>query len=104
MKHAIFVDQRQYRWHGKIVNGSVRPVEVSVKDLTLEGVADKIECPILVVHGEHDTIVPVEIARAPPTAAPPKPAEATPPFSSNIKWDWQLPGPGDLAQARKKVV
>ena len=79
-------------------------VEVSVKDLTLEGVADKIECPILILHGEHDTIVPVEIARAPPTAAPPKPAEATPPFSSNIKWDWQLPGPGDLAQARKKVV
>ena len=35
---------------------------VKVKDFTLEGVADKIECPILIVHGEHDTIVPVEIA------------------------------------------
>lgn len=40
-----------------------------LKDFTLEGMADKIECPILIVHGEHDTIVPVEIARAPPTAA-----------------------------------
>ncbi len=35
---------------------------VKVKDFTLEGVADKVECPILIVHGEHDTIVPVEIA------------------------------------------
>lgn len=35
---------------------------VKVKDFTLEGVADKIECPILIVHGEHDTIVPVEWA------------------------------------------
>ena len=35
---------------------------VKVKDFTLAGVADKVECPILIVHGEHDTIVPVEIA------------------------------------------
>jgi dipeptidyl aminopeptidase/acylaminoacyl peptidase len=35
---------------------------VKVKDFTLVGVADKIECPILIVHGEHDTIVPVEWA------------------------------------------
>ena len=33
-----------------------------VKKFTLEGVADKIECPILIIHGEHDTIVPVAIA------------------------------------------
>lgn len=35
---------------------------LKVKDFTLAGVADKVECPILIVHGEHDTIVPVEIA------------------------------------------
>jgi dienelactone hydrolase len=34
-----------------------------LKDYTLEGVAEKIECPFLVVHGENDTIVPVEYAR-----------------------------------------
>ncbi len=33
-----------------------------IKAFTLEGVADRIECPILIVHGEHDTIVPVEWA------------------------------------------
>lgn len=33
-----------------------------IKKFTLEGVADKIECPILIAHGEHDTIVPVETA------------------------------------------
>jgi alpha-beta hydrolase superfamily lysophospholipase len=33
------------------------------KKFTLEGVADKIECPVLVMHGENDRIVPVEEAR-----------------------------------------
>ena len=33
-----------------------------IKQFKLEGVADKIEMPILIVHGQHDTIVPVEIA------------------------------------------
>jgi dipeptidyl aminopeptidase/acylaminoacyl peptidase len=33
-----------------------------IKDFRLEGVADKIEMPILIVHGENDTIVPVETA------------------------------------------
>ncbi len=34
-----------------------------LKDYTLEGVAEKIRCPLLVVHGEDDSIVPVEMAR-----------------------------------------
>lgn len=33
-----------------------------IKQFKLEGVADKIEMPILIVHGENDTIVPVDIA------------------------------------------
>lgn len=34
-----------------------------LKKYTLAGVAEKISCPFLVVHGEHDTIVPVDYAR-----------------------------------------
>ncbi len=34
-----------------------------LKDYTLAGVAEKITCPFLVVHGEHDSIVPVDYAR-----------------------------------------
>jgi dipeptidyl aminopeptidase/acylaminoacyl peptidase len=34
-----------------------------LKDYTLAGVADKITCPFLVVHGEHDSIVPVAYAQ-----------------------------------------
>lgn len=34
-----------------------------LKDYTLAGVAQKISCPFLVVHGERDTIVPVDYAR-----------------------------------------
>ncbi len=34
-----------------------------LKDFTLEGVAQRIECPLLVVHGENDSIVPVEMAQ-----------------------------------------
>ena len=33
------------------------------KAFSLEGVADKIVCPTLVMHGENDRIVPVEEAR-----------------------------------------
>ena len=33
-----------------------------LQDYTLEGVADKIDCPILIFHGENDSIVPVENA------------------------------------------
>jgi dipeptidyl aminopeptidase/acylaminoacyl peptidase len=33
-----------------------------VRDFKLAGVAEKIECPTLIVHGLHDTIVPVEWA------------------------------------------
>jgi dienelactone hydrolase len=32
------------------------------KKFTLEGVADKVACPFLLVHGEHDRVVPVEHA------------------------------------------
>jgi dipeptidyl aminopeptidase/acylaminoacyl peptidase len=34
-----------------------------LKGYTLAGVAEKISCPFLVVHGEHDSIVPVDYAR-----------------------------------------
>jgi fermentation-respiration switch protein FrsA (DUF1100 family) len=34
-----------------------------LKNYTLAGVAEKISCPFLCVHGENDTIVPVEYAK-----------------------------------------
>lgn len=34
-----------------------------LKPFTLEGVAKRITCPILITHGEDDTIVPVQVAR-----------------------------------------
>jgi fermentation-respiration switch protein FrsA (DUF1100 family) len=34
-----------------------------LKNYTLAGVAEKITCPFLCVHGENDTIVPVEYAK-----------------------------------------
>jgi dienelactone hydrolase len=34
------------------------------KKFTLDGVADKIECPVLILHGENDRIVPVDAARS----------------------------------------
>ena len=33
-----------------------------ISDMTLEGIADKIECPLLVVHGENDRQVPLDQA------------------------------------------
>ena len=33
------------------------------KKFTLEGVADKVQCPMLILHGENDRIVPVEEAK-----------------------------------------
>jgi dienelactone hydrolase len=33
------------------------------KKFTLEGVADKVQCPILILHGENDRVVPLEHAR-----------------------------------------
>jgi fermentation-respiration switch protein FrsA (DUF1100 family) len=33
------------------------------KKFTLEGVAEKVECPILILHGENDRLVPLEEAR-----------------------------------------
>jgi dipeptidyl aminopeptidase/acylaminoacyl peptidase len=44
----------------------VRDMDTAMKkleDYTLAGVADKITCPFLVVHGENDSIVPVEYAK-----------------------------------------
>ena len=29
------------------------------KKFTLEGVADKVECPVLILHGENDRVVPL---------------------------------------------
>lgn len=43
-----------------------------LKNYRLAGVAEKIECPLLIVHGEHDTIVPVENANKLYAAAGPK--------------------------------
>jgi fermentation-respiration switch protein FrsA (DUF1100 family) len=33
------------------------------KKYTLEGMADKVECPILILHGENDRIVPLADAK-----------------------------------------
>jgi dienelactone hydrolase len=39
------------------------------KQMTLEGIADKITCPLLVVHGEKDRLLPIEIAERTVNAA-----------------------------------
>ncbi|ADB50543.1 alpha/beta hydrolase family protein [Conexibacter woesei] len=45
--------------------GGLEPEEVMerIKQMTLEGLADKIECPILVIHGENDQQAPLWRAR-----------------------------------------
>jgi dienelactone hydrolase len=39
--------------------GTIEEAVPASKDLTLEGVLDKITCPLLVVHGENDRIIPL---------------------------------------------
>lgn len=73
--HAIWVKRRKHMEEGGTNTSSslfqlpwvmgtpdMDSAMEKIKKFTLEGVADKIECPILIVHGEHDTIVPVEVA------------------------------------------
>jgi dipeptidyl aminopeptidase/acylaminoacyl peptidase len=51
----------QFRW----IVGAADDDEAleRAKRYTLEGVASRVTCPFLVVHGEHDRIVPVQAAR-----------------------------------------
>jgi dienelactone hydrolase len=51
--------------HALWVYGARDPAEAASKiaAMTLDGVADKIECPLLVVHGENDRQVPLDQAR-----------------------------------------
>jgi dienelactone hydrolase len=73
--HAIWVKRRQHMEAGGTNTSSsmfqlpwvmgtpdMDSAMEKIKNFKLEGVADKIECPILIVHGEHDTIVPVAVA------------------------------------------
>lgn len=73
--HAIWVKRRKHMEEGGTNTSSAMfqlPWVMGAPDMDsaiqkiekfkLEGVADKIECPILIVHGENDTIVPVEMA------------------------------------------
>jgi dienelactone hydrolase len=54
-----FVDQLKWVFGKDTVDEAVSVT----KKMTLEGVADKITCPLLVLHGENDRLVPVAQAR-----------------------------------------
>ncbi len=73
--HAVWVRRRQLMESGSMnisapsfqlpwVMGKpdLDSAMTKLKDYTLDGIAEKIECPFLVVHGENDGIVPVEYA------------------------------------------
>jgi dipeptidyl aminopeptidase/acylaminoacyl peptidase len=73
--HAVWVRRRQLMESGSMnisapsfqlpwVMGKpdIDSAMTKLKDYTLDGIAEKIECPFLVVHGENDGIVPVEYA------------------------------------------
>jgi alpha-beta hydrolase superfamily lysophospholipase len=56
-----FSSQFQFRW---VIGAPDNDAAMErAKAFSLEGVADKITCPTLVMHGENDRIVPVEEAR-----------------------------------------
>jgi dienelactone hydrolase len=67
-KAALAVDPRtsstsifQFRW---VVGAPDNETALEwAKKFTLEGVAEKVECPTLILHGENDRIVPVEAAK-----------------------------------------
>jgi fermentation-respiration switch protein FrsA (DUF1100 family) len=49
--------------------GSAKEAVSFAKQFTLEGIADKLTCPLLVVHGENDRQIPVAHAEKTITAA-----------------------------------
>jgi dipeptidyl aminopeptidase/acylaminoacyl peptidase len=67
-KTALAVDPRtsstsifQFRW---VVGAPDNETALEwAKKFTLEGVAEKVECPTLILHGENDRIVPVDAAK-----------------------------------------
>ncbi len=74
--HAVWLNRRRVMESGGTTTSAptfqlpwvlgVRDMDQAMEKLkkyTLEGVAEKITCPLLVAHGEHDSIVPVEMAR-----------------------------------------
>jgi dienelactone hydrolase len=60
-KPASSVHDEHFTWFMGVNN--VEEAMKKTEKFTLKGVADKIECPFLVVHGEADAQVPVEMAR-----------------------------------------
>jgi alpha-beta hydrolase superfamily lysophospholipase len=58
---TAFTSNFQFRW---VIGAPDNDTALEwAKKFTLEGVADKIQCPFLVTHGENDRIVPVEEAK-----------------------------------------
>lgn len=56
-----FSSDYQFRW---VVGAPDNNAALEIaKKFTLEGIAQKIECPFLVVHGENDRIVPLDAAK-----------------------------------------
>jgi dienelactone hydrolase len=56
-----FTSNFQFRW---VVGAPDNDTALEwAKRFTLEGVADKIECPVLILHGENDRIVPLKEAK-----------------------------------------
>lgn len=73
--HALWVKRRQVMESGGSITSApgfqlpwvlgkknMDEAMKKLEDYTLEGVAEKIQCPLLIVHGEDDSIVPVEMA------------------------------------------
>ena len=58
---TAFTSNFQFRW---VVGAPDNDTALEwAKRFTLEGVADKIECPVLILHGENDRIVPLKEAK-----------------------------------------
>jgi fermentation-respiration switch protein FrsA (DUF1100 family) len=58
---ASFSSNFQFRW---VIGAPDNATALEwAKRFTLEGIAQKIECPVLILHGENDRIVPLESAK-----------------------------------------
>jgi dipeptidyl aminopeptidase/acylaminoacyl peptidase len=51
----------QFRW---VIGAPDNPTALEwAKKFSLEGIAQKIECPVLILHGENDRVVPLQEAK-----------------------------------------
>lgn len=62
-EHPERISQSHFQMQFILGAPSAEAAVEMTKRFTLEGVADRITCPLLVVHGENDRIVPVDAAK-----------------------------------------